>query len=283
MTRMFVRVAVAAVLAISLSAGANATNVCDGVTGFTDYCPYGYTPLTGTSVPATALSVKNCCVRDTTLKSFPACDDASSGSTGAVQVVDAEDGSWLVQDGQGFTRSLGRYKAMCFNILVNDNLCNTADACCTTKRPAYMQFKLAADSLTAAPRCKFSYGTAVATLNGLKRIKWTSPTDDATTRFVNVPLVWKKNAKATTMCIYSDYSVGDTCEFETVCGLSGDSPAVPDASGNYDDGCEMRIVGRAKAGSAACCTPTFSVDAFDSNTENRVAGAEVTQIELRGV
>jgi hypothetical protein len=225
--------------------------------------------------------------------SFPTCSDASSGGSAALQAALADDSSWSVQDGNGFTRSLGRYRGICFTILVNDNECNpnggAGDACCTTKKPQFVQFKLPAATVTqisSTKKCKLSYGSPVATVNGLKRIsKWSTPTGDATTKFFNVPLVWKKNAKATTMCVYSDYTADDSCQFEDICGLmDGDSLAAPSSAGNYDTGCEIRIVGRAKPGSSACCTPTFAVESFDSNTENRLAaGAPAGQtIELVG-
>lgn len=298
---MIGRIALVAVLAIALSAGgAYAAPTCAG-----DFvCPYGYA-ADSTKGTSETLTVEECCKRDSTMKSFPVCKDASSGGGTATQAASVDEVSWLVQDGNGFVRSVGKYRGICFTVLVNDFECNpngldsATTTCCSKKRPVYLQFKLPTSTVTSisgtggtstGKKCKLSYGTAVVTSNGLKRIsKWSIPATGVTdTSFVNVPLTWKRNAKATTVCLYSDYTADDSCQFEEICGLNRadtDALAVPDASGSYQNGCEMRIVGRATAASSACCTPTFAVDAFDSNAENRLAdGAPAGQtIELHGV
>jgi hypothetical protein len=140
-------------------------------------------------------------------------------------------------------------------------------------------------AVTTTKKCKLSYGTPIATANALKRItKWSEIGTANKPKYFNLPLTWKKGARTTTMCVYSDYTADASCKFESICGLAGgDKAPVPDDAGNFDDGCEFRIVGRKIAGSSACCAPTFAVESFDSNAENRLSGDAVTQIELHGV
>jgi len=289
MTRtMFVRVAVAAVLAISLSAGGAYAVTCTVDAGA--ICPYGYKITAVIADLAKDASIENCCIQDEAVVSFPACKAPVSGGTTAIQAPTSEDTSWLVQDGSGYTRTVGRYTGMCFTVLVDNNDCDAVanPACCTAKRPAYVQFKINADmhlAATSTAKCRLSYGTGIANANSLKRI--TSWAAAGTGKYVNLPLTWKKNAKTTTVCVYSVYSASATneCDLETICGV-GAVPTAPDEDGNYAaDGCELRIVGRKTAASSACCTPTFAVEAFDSTVENRLAdGAPATAtIELHGV
>jgi hypothetical protein len=281
---MIGRVAVVAVLAIALSAGGAQALTCSA-----DFnCPYGYA-ANATSADLTTLSVANCCERDASLVSFPVCNATSSAGSTAVQALTADDSSWMVQDGNGFTRSVGRYVGMCFSIRIDTANCDAvADpTCCTARAPAYLQFKVPA-STTINSKCRLSYGTGIANVNSLKRItKWSSVgSGDTTAKFVNVPVTFKKNQRTSTICLYSIYSAveDNSCDFEDICGLSGADPLVPDANGNYDKGCELRILGRKSAASSACCTPTFAVEDFDSTVENRLAdGASSGTIELHGV
>lgn len=251
-------------------------------------CPFGYKADIA-KAESTTETIENCCVQDTDIVSFPACSATLSGGASAIQAPTFDDVSWLLQDNNGFTRTVGKYTGMCFTVLVDDNDCGAASNCCTKKRPSYMQFKLTDAMVTAAKtaKCNLSYGTGVATANGLKRItKWN--TAGTAGKFINLPLVWRRNAKTTSVCVYSVYSASNAnvCDFETICGLSGEVPAVPDASGNYANGCELRAVGRASATSSACCAPTFSVEAFDSTAENRLAAGGAASsgiIELSGI
>lgn len=259
-------------------------------TAFDDgaYCPYGYVPVTVTTVAAqvSALpTVEACCARDTTVASFPVCTDVASGRVGAVQASTPDDASWAVQDGNGFTRTVGKFTGMCFTIRIDDSDCTVGHKCCTAKPPAYLQFKVGTAPGTG---CKVSYGTAVANVNSLKRItKWLtvgSVTAD-TASYFNVPVTWKKGSKTGTACIYSLVTPAATnCMLESICGVNAGGD-VPDLNGNYDKGCELRLVGRKSAASAACCAPTFSVTSFDSTEENRLAGGAPASgnIELQGV
>lgn len=251
-------------------------------TAFDDggYCPYGYTAKTVTAVgdkdPATP-TVALCCERDTGLRSFPVCTDTSSAGAAGLQAPTLDATSWSVQDGNGFVRSVNKYKGMCFSVLVDDSDCmsdgGVATACCSTRKPTFVQVKLPPAMITTADtkKCRLSYGTGVANINSLKRItKWSTVGlgTNSEAKFFNVPITWKKGAKTATVCLYSNYAADPACAFEKICGVDG---AVPDANGNYDGGCELRIVGRKVAGSSACCAPTFSVESFDSNSENRLA------------
>lgn len=282
--KMIGRVAVVAVLAIALSASGAYAVTCSA-----DFeCPYGYAANV-TSANLEDLSVANCCERDATLASFPVCNATSSGGSTAVQALTADDSSWMVQDGNGFTRSLGKFVGMCFSIRIDTANCNPLDTkCCSSKAPSYLQFKVPAATNIAA-KCRLSYGSAIANVNSLKRVtKMTSiGSDGNAAKYVNVPVTFRKNQRTATICLYSIYSADDAnaCDFEKICGLSGETPAVPDANGNYDKGCELRIVGRKSAASSACCTPTFAVEDFDSTVENRLADGSAAggTIELHGV
>jgi len=295
MTRaMFARVAFAAVLVLGLGAlrAEAALGPCtnNAEIGFDAdaYCPYGYVKKE-TDPPVEAVAtVAACCKRATDISAFPECTAVTSGGASAVQAMTTDDASWSVQDGNGFTRTVGRFTGMCFSIKIGTADCDPTDKnCCTSKPPAYLQFKVA-DSSTIDAKCKMSYGTAVANVNSIKRItKWLSVGTVAGTdaaNYFNVPITWKKGAKTGTACIYSLASAHVSCPLEDICGV-GASAAVPDADGNYDQGCELRLVGRKGAASSACCAPTFSVTSFDSTEENRLAsGAPAGQtIELQGV
>lgn len=289
---MFVRVAIAAVLAIALSAtrASAALGDCapsgDPTFDATAYCPYGYAKKQSDPPLTSAATVANCCQRATDIVSFPECTAASSGGSGAVQAITADDSSWLVQDGNGFTRTVGKYTGMCFNIKIDTSDCNSADTkCCTSKPPMFLQFKVPS-ATTIDATCKLSYGTAVANANSVKRVaKWIEVGSDANAaKFFNVPITWKKGSKTGTACLYSLADVSDGCKLENVCGV-GATPTVPDANGSYDAGCELRVVGRKGAASSACCAPTFSIMSFDSSVENRLAGGAPAseKIELHGV
>jgi hypothetical protein len=246
-----------------------------------NYCPYGYTPKTVNAVamkdPATP-TVALCCERDTGMRSFPVCTDTSSAGSTGLQAPTLDATSWSVQDGNGFVRSLNKYKGMCFSVLVDDSDCmsdgGVATACCSSRRPTFVQVKLPPTMVTTtgSKNCRLSYGTGVANVNSLKRItKWSTAGlgTSSEAKFFNVPITWKKGAKTATVCLYSNYAADPACTFEKICGVDG---TVPDLNGNYDGGCELRIVGRKVSGSSACCAPTFSVESFDSNSENRLAG-----------
>lgn len=259
-----------------------------------DYCPYGYKALAGAgTVPAGSYTVERCCERDTTLAAFPMCNAASSGGNGAVQATTADDASWMVQDGNGFTRSVGRFTGVCFSVKIDTSECTAGTKCCSERAPSYLQFKIA-DAMYATAtnvKCKLSYGTAISNVNGIKRIaKWSSVGTSAadTAKFFNVPITWRKGAKTATVCLYSTNTVEGTldCTFENICGVKpGDDATVPDDNGNYDKGCELRLIGRKNAASSACCAPTFAVESFDSTVENRLANGSPAggTIELRGV
>jgi len=277
-------IVILAAAALALASTAHAQGTC---ADNTTICPYGYTD-DASKAASTTVTIENCCLQDSAIVSFPACSATGAGGATAIQAPTSDDTSWLVQDGSGFTRTVGKFTGMCFTVLVDNNDCGVAGACCTAKRPAYMQFKIT-DAMVAAAKtakCRLSYGNGVSTVNGLKRItKWNAAGTGG--KFINLPLTWRRNAKTTTICVYSAYTASDTnvCDFETICGLSGDTPTVPDEAGTYANGCELRIVGRKTAASSACCTPSFAVEAFDSTTENRMAGGGEgsSAIELNGV
>jgi hypothetical protein len=270
-------------------------------------CPYGYKRVANPQTLNT-LRVDVCCEADTTaVAAFPVCWDAKSagvdGTTKAMQALEAGDTNWGIHDNAGFTRVLNQFTGMCFSItILND--CTSADPlvkdkCCSKKVPAYFQFKIPTplgapdqdrvDTLapTKLPRCKISYGHELSNARTLKRVtKWTPVVDtSAQAQYVNVPLTFKKGQRQLTVCMYSLNAApgGLDCSWENICGLSGDTPPVPDTNGSYKTGCELRIVGRKTAASSLCCAPTFSVEAFDSSAENRLSnGAPVSEvIELR--
>lgn len=283
------RVAVAAVAVLALSATpALAAFDCipaSPPTGWTDaegYCPYGYVAKEGGSTITAAPTVAACCKRATDIMAFPECNTAVSAGATGLQARVADDSSWKVQDGNGFTRSVGKYTGMCFSIKIDKADCAPGDTvCCTSKPPAFMQFKVNA---APADGCRLSYGGANANPQGLKRITaWQSigTTSDDTAKFFNVPIVWKKGSKTGTACLYTLDQDTPACMFEKVCGLN--DARVPDATGSYDEGCEVRVIGRKGPASSACCAPTMSVTSFDSLDENRLAGAPASgKIELQG-
>jgi len=335
---MFVRVAVAAVLAISLSAagayadctGNSAVCVdgyvfsiagtppgsggfCDGTTcetsltghavccvatsctGLaTDYCPYGYKAKAGSEAFAVALhSVDKCCVEDTTVvDDFPVCQNGIGGAS-ALQALDSADTNWAVHDGTGFTRTVGQYTGMCFSLTTANDCAFGNEAtkakCCTKKPPTYLQFKLPqtagtptarTNALAALNKCKVSYGSDTANARALKRITtWTKPNGDAT-QYFNLPVTFKRGQKQATMCVYALNAApgGIDCSWTNLCGLDLD-PATAAALG-----CEIRMVGKATAASSACCSPTLSIDAFDSSESRLADGAPASAtIELQGV
>lgn len=97
------RVAAAAVVVAVLSAGmADATVACTA-----DICPYGYARNTATDVAA--LTVELCCDQDTGIISFPKCNSPTSGGSTGVQALSSDATSWLVQDGNGFTRTVNKF------------------------------------------------------------------------------------------------------------------------------------------------------------------------------
>lgn len=261
------------------------------------FCPYGYTNVmvAAGDVVGTTPTVALCCERDDGIPSFPVCTDTTSGGTGAVQASTLDETSWGVQDGAGFTRTVGRFTGMCFTVLIDNNECTGDDKCCTTKAPAYVQFKLpTAKASGLNSKCKLSYGNAVTTVNGVKRItKWSADIGSTNAiKMVNLPISFRKGAKTATVCLYSTYAYGPTfdCSFENMCGFgttrttSPVAATVPSDDGSYAAGCEFRVVGRRSAASSACCAPTFSVESFDSTNENRLAGGApaTSTIELTG-
>lgn len=267
---------------------------CSGIDA--DYCPYGLkADTTGTphEIAANAIAVHKCCVEDTSkLDAFPKCWAPGVAGATAMQALDADDTNWGIQDNSGFGRSLGKYGGICFAITTKHD-CSLGDEvvapqCCTSRLPAYLQVKLPttlgasgdqsapAAALTGA--CRLSYGSELANARSLKRItKLTAANGDATTakaQYVNVPLAFKKNQRQITVCLYTLSAAPGSidCSWDKICGLSGTSPVVNDATG-YATGCQVRMVGRKSAGSAACCTPAFSVDAFDSSESRLAANA----------
>lgn len=335
MTRtMFVRVAVAAVLAISLSAGgANATQclanvVCVALNTIpnpaltweapaTDqaccvsnikctnaafdadtFCPYGYK-----NAVAAAMAEKNagdptvevCCAADATVvNDFPICNVVGGvGGADAVQAQDSADTNWAVHDGTGFTRTVGQYTGMCFSLTTANDCAFGSEAtkakCCTKKPPTYLQFKLPqtagtptarTNALAALNKCKVSYGSDTANARALKRITtWTKPAGDET-QYFNLPVTFKRGQKQATMCVYSLNAApgGIDCSWTNLCGLDLD-PVTAAALG-----CEIRMVGKATAASSACCSPTLSIDAFDSSESRLADGAPASAtIELHGM
>jgi hypothetical protein len=268
--------------------------LCQGLTEFSDlFCPYGYVPKTG-SWTVTTVTVEDCCVRDTTHAAFPACNDTvSNGGAGptGVQAPDEGDTNWSILSDSAFARTLGKYTGMCFSITRNNECqfgyAGVASTCCTTKAPAFLQFKIgnaagvaiSADPLRHATldglsKCKLAYGTDIANSRGLKRIS--ALTDVEATgglaQYYNVPLVFKKGQSQATVCIYSlDAPSTKTidCAWQNLCGFTGAS--VPDDTLGYALGCEARLVGRVKAASSACCAPTYSVTGFDPTIQSRLA------------
>jgi hypothetical protein len=292
-SRVAVAAAVAALTLGATGAHAAADTACTvaGV-AFADpagFCPYGYAPKlyeANAVVNAGATpTVEACCQRATDIMAFPECRSVTAaGAAAGVQAVVADDSSWKVQDGNGFTRSVGKYTGMCFSVKIDKADCggpNAATTCCTSKPPAFMQFKVNA---APAAGCRFSYGAANAQPSALKRItKWLAIGNgaDDTAVYFNVPIVWKKGSKTGTACMYTLDQEDATCAFEKVCGLNDNR--VPDADGSFDEGCELRVIGRKTAASSACCAPTLSVTSFDSLDENRLAGAPASgKIELQG-
>ena len=282
--------AVLVLLALANSAHADAGPCAPtGVADFDAdaYCPYGYAKKLSDPPLTSAATVETCCQRDTSIAAFPVCTSTNSGGAGAMQAPSADDASWLVQDGNGFTRSVGKYTGMCFNVRIDTSDCKGGDTrCCTTKPPAFAQFKVA-NSASIDSKCKISYGTATATTASLKRItSWMSvgTTSDDRANYFNVPITWKKGSKTGTACIYTIDTADASCPLDTVCGV-GATPTVPDANGSYDKGCELRLVGRKSAASSACCAPTFSVTSFDPNEESSLlaAGAAAPKVGLRSV
>jgi hypothetical protein len=271
-----------------------------------DCCAYGYaTKLIGGATPQltnTALfTIESCCVSAGTM-AFPACKAASGMFQNNVQAPEADDTNWAVQDGTGFSRSVGRYTGMCFGVTINNDCrMSTAgtyvtDKCCKSKAPAFFQFKMGTeDAATGAratvlgatnlPKCKLSYGTATATARSLKRIKWqaeAAATDLA--RYVNIPMTFKRGQKQATICLYAldADAAGQDCSWENLCGLAGETPVVPNAdTGSYAAGCELRLTGRVGSTTSACCSPTFSVDQFDSGAEGMLAASSTTSITQR--
>jgi len=276
------RLALATTLAIALGGGrasAGDPGPCapTGVANFDadTYCPYGYAKKLSDPPLITAATVENCCQRDTSIAAFPVCNSTNSGGAAAMQAPSGDDASWLVQDGNGFTRSVGKYTGMCFSVRIDTSDCTGGDPrCCTSKPPAFLQFKVA-NSTAISSKCKISYGTATANTASLKRItSWLSvgSGDADKANYFNVPITWKKGSKTGTACMYSIDAADASCPLDTVCGI-GANPTVPDANGNYDKGCELRLVGRKGAASSACCAPTFSVASFDPNEESRLMAA----------
>jgi len=285
----FARVAVATVVVIALGAtrasaqSGPCTNA--GEVGFdpAGYCPYGYVAKESDPPITLAATVAACCERDGTIVSFPECTATSSAGATGLQAIVADDSSWRVQDGNGFTRSVGKFTGMCFSVKIDKADCDAADTkCCTSKPPAFLQFKVNASPDAS---CRLSYGGANANPQALKRITaWQSVGTVANTdaaKFFNVPIVWKKGSKTGTACLYTLDTDAPSCMFEKVCGLN--DARVPDATGSYDEGCELRVIGRKGPASTACCAPTMSVTSFDSLDENRLAGAPASgKIELQG-
>jgi hypothetical protein len=284
------RLAVAAVVVIALSiTGAQASTTCLDLDE--GYCPYGYAPLTTSPGSiSSAFTIERCCGRDGT-DSFPVC---SSVTNGAVQAPDAGDTNWAIQDNSGFVRTVGQYTGMCFSVTINNDCSfgddTVASKCCAGKAPAFMSFKipteaavdnqereavLAADSFK---QCKVAYGSPTTSARSLKRIgRWISNDD---TRFFNVPLTFRRGQKQTTVCMYTlnKEATKDNldCSWEHICGLAvaTGTPPVPDAgTGSYALGCEVRLIGRRATSSSLCCSPTMSVEEFDSGVENRLAAA----------
>lgn len=340
MTRsMFVRVAVAAVLAIALSAGgaraaagacgtipngvtcaanllwdelAQAANTasptpdeccvsevkCSASAAFDadTFCPYGYTNavVAAANLRSSAdPTVELCCAADATvLNDFPICANGVGGAS-AVQAQDSADTNWAVHDGTGFTRTVGQYTGMCFSLTTANDCAFGSEAtkakCCTKKPPTYLQFKLPqtagtptarANALAALSKCKVSYGSDTANARALKRITtWTKPAGDVT-QYFNLPVTFKRGQKQATMCVYALNAApgGIDCSWTNLCGLDLD-PVTAAALG-----CEIRMVGKATAASSACCSPTLSIDAFDSSESRLADGAPASAtIELHGM
>lgn len=285
------RVAAAAVVVMAMSASpALAAFDCVPASppaGWTDaagYCPYGYAAKEGGTTVTGAPTVAACCQRATDIMAFPECNTAVSAGATGLQAIVADDSSWKVQDGNGFTRSVGKYTGMCFSVKIDQADCDKVNdkVCCTSKPPAFLQFKVNASPDAS---CRLSYGGANANPQALKRITaWQSVGTVANTdaaKFFNVPIVWKKGSKTGTACLYTLDTDAPSCMFEKVCGLN--DARVPDATGSYDEGCELRVIGRKGPASTACCAPTMSVTSFDSLDENRLAGAPASgKIELQG-
>lgn len=307
--------ATTAALAIAFSMMATTVRAVDVVkctnAAFSDtFCPYGYTSaMVATGSPlitADPPTAELCCARDTTTASFPVCASTTAGGADAVQAVTSDDTNWAVQDNSGFARSVGQFTGMCFSVVINND-CSAgnpllASKCCAKKAPSYLQFKLPESDLgitalrastltsTNVKKCKLSYGTAGGSAASLKRItKWTpigtGVADSA--EYFNVPITWRKGQKQATVCVYSNYFNNDSdidCSWENLCGFADGS--VPTDAGVFAKGCELRIVGRKGAATSACCAPTFSVQAFDSNDEARLSAAAAagptTSIELLG-
>jgi hypothetical protein len=270
----FARVAIATAVVIALGAtSASAqSGPCapTGVAGFDPdaYCPYGYVKK-DSATPTDPATVASCCQRDTSIVSFPECNAASSAGAAGLQARVKDDSSWKLQDnGNAFARPVGKYTGMCFNIRVAKADCSASDpVCCTARPPAFLQFKLPSATVPQ-DQCRLSYGSAVAIPKALKRISaWQrvgtpGAADDA--KFFNVPIIWKKGSKTGTACLYTlDGEDPANCLMENICGV-GASPTVPSASGSYDRGCEMRLIGRKGPASTSCCAPAFSVSSFDS-------------------
>jgi hypothetical protein len=269
------------------------------------YCPYGYAPLTTSPGSIlTGFTIEKCCGRDGTA-SFPVC---SSVTNGAVQAPDAGDTNWAIQDNSGFVRTVGQYTGMCFSVTINNDCSfgddTVASKCCAGKAPAFMSFKIPtlaavtgeerANVFAAAKfkQCKVAYGSPTTTARSVKRIgRWTSANINDDTQFFNVPLTFRRGQKQTTVCMYTLNQAATKddvdCSWEHICGLAvaTGTPPVPDAdTGSYALGCEVRLIGRRATSSSLCCSPTMSVEDFESGGENRLAAATSTAatIELIG-
>jgi hypothetical protein len=279
-----------------------ATTTCKGLDE--GFCPWGYAALmTDPGTIEAGFTIETCCGRDG-IASFPVC---STVSKGAIQAPDAADTNWAIQDGAGFVRTVGQYTGMCFSVTINND-CEFADeavaskCCVPNKVPAFMSFKIpTATGATGEERatvlaantfgrCKVAYGSPTASVRSLRRItRWTTVANGDDTRYVNLPLSFRRGQKQTTVCVYTHNKAsngGYDCSWEHLCGLAvaAGTPPIPDDATGFVTGCELRLIGRKSTKSSLCCSPTVSVEDFDSSAENRLASANSSSsvIELFG-
>jgi hypothetical protein len=260
------------------------------------FCPYGYkTAVVDTATLDDKTSddptVELCCDSDATVvDDFPTCKGGIGGDT-AVQAQDASDTNWAVHDGNGFTRTVGVYSGMCFSLTINNDCSSGSEAmkakCCAKKPMSYLQFKLPKTWLTPGDRktalanlakCKVSYGSDTVNARALKRVTTAAWKTSGDVQLVNIPVSFKRGQRQATVCVYALSDAPGTldCSWSNLCGID-----TADVEASPSKGCEIRMVGKAPT-SSACCSPTLSIDAFDSSENRLAAGGNGSIIELVG-